>query len=322
MRTLEFTHSLKQIVGDLQVQQLHDTLARWISGPPNTPHSNISEDERHKFTALVVASSTGFDLLSKRPATAKILEGLHIQDFYEPGRLTRMITSVAGANTTQVIRPNVELQGFLQRLASVLQLTSTCESLLEDEKIGKPEPDDSLFELQLVDYDGKGIEPSRLQLVISSVVRLHMIFSKVYAVEGDQLRFKYFDSGSALVIGITCATPVALGIAKLLLDWWKETRFSDFDSFDKKIGVVSKSLTTLADIKTAVEKNIITEEAGKNYSRRVLVEVNRLVGLGATVPLEEAASIDQRERLVGLRNQKLLESAKVIEEDDAEENAG
>jgi len=153
-------------------------------------------------------------------------------------------------------------------------------------------------------------------------VKLHTNLATIYGLKEDQLRFKYFDSGSDLVIAIQCGATVAAAIGTLLLQWWKGTRFSSYDTFDKKVNAVSKTLTIITDIRASVAKGTINDETGRNLTRRVLVEVERLVGLGATVPLDDAATVDQRELLLAKRDVKLLESGLPDEEEQNEDTTG
>jgi len=230
-----------------------------------------------------------------------------------------LVSAISGFGNYGQARGFAETHALYEKLRSLQRLEATCRTLLEREKVGTVDPADEILRLELVDYDGKGIEPERLKQLIVIVRRLYMNLSRVHGIEGDRLRFKYFDSGSSLLIGIQGAKEVIQSMGTLLLQWWDKNRFARFDTFEKKMEAVSKSLTVMEEVKHSVEKNVINEETGRNLARRILVEVDQLVGIGATVPLDAAATVDQRELLLAKRDVKLLESGKPtdVEDDDS-----
>ena len=109
--------------------------------------------------------------------------------------------------------------------------------------------------------------------------------------------------------GIRCAKLILDGIKTLIGEWWAKIRFRDFESFDKRVDAISKGLTVMGTVQEAVAKNVIDQETGNLLRTRVLREVDNLIGIGATLPLEDKAErIDQRSLLVEQRNRKLLGS--------------
>jgi hypothetical protein len=207
------------------------------------------------------------------------------------------------------VRTLPEAHAFFEKLRSLQTVAATCVKLLEKEKVGTVEPSDGIVELELADYDEKGIEPERLKQLIITVTDLHTNLARIHGIEGDQLRFKYFDSGSALRVGIECAMAIALSMTTLLFQWWDKLRFSRYETFDRKIESASKGLTFMETVKQSVEKQVINEETGKILTRRVLVDVDRMLGIGATLPFDTEVTVDQHKLLVEMRDVKLLESS-------------
>jgi len=128
----------------------------------------------------------------------------------------------------------------------------------------------------------------------------------VHGLEGDRLTFKYFDSGSGFLVAIAAAKTIIDSMNALLSQWWDKMRFWRYDTFDKKMEAISKSLTIVETVHEAVVKGLIPAETGENLKLRILREVNKLTEIGATIPLGDEATIDQRQLLTEMRNTKLL----------------
>ena len=196
---------------------------------------------------------------------------------------------------------------FVELLRSFKKMETTCTTLLDQEKIGTIPATDGIVEIELIEYaDETGISPPRLRSFLSNIIELHTALTILYGVPTDQLTFKYFDSGSGVLIGIQCAKVIAETINTVLTEWWTKIRFWRFDTFDKRMEAISKGLKTADEIHTAVEKGTIDAETGRNLNVRIFRHVDNLVGIGATVPLPKEATIDQRQLLTEMRNTKLL----------------
>jgi hypothetical protein len=309
MQTLEFTRALKEIVEKMRVNELIATLGKWLASPAQ-PNQNppLTDQDKSQFSALVFDSYAGYASLLSSERTRRILEGLDVKDFYDPNRLRILVSAISGFAQMAQVRALAEAHAFFEKLRSLQKLEVTCLALLETEKVGKVEPEDGIVALELVDYDGKGIEPERLKLLAATVRQLHTNLARIHGIEGDQLRFKYFDSGSPVLIGIQCAKEIAESINKAMLEWWDKIRFAPFEKFDRKMESMSKGMGVMETVKQKVESKVFDEETGKILARHVLKELNTLVGIGATVPLEADATVDQRGLLLAKRDVKLLES--------------
>ena len=79
----------------------------------------------------------------------------------------------------------------------------------------------------------------------------------------------------------------------------------------------SKGLDFMTKVQEAVEKQALTQEEARNLKTRVFRGVENLVGLGVTLPLRDAAAVDQRQLLIEKRDLKLLGSGLPSEADDA-----
>ncbi len=260
MQTLEFTKALKEIVDKMRVGQIVSTLGKWLVSQPQGQNPNLSDQDKSEFSTLMFDSYAGYASLLGSESTRKILEGLDIKDFYEPNRLRILVASISSFSQIGQVRTLPEANMFFEKIRSLQTLTATSVNLLEKEKVGTLELSDGIVELELADYGGKGIEPERLKQLVITVTDLHTNLARIHGIEGDQLRFKYFDSGSALRVGIECAVAIALSMTTLLFQWWDKIRFSRYETFDKKIESASKGLTFMETVKQSVEKQVINEE--------------------------------------------------------------
>jgi hypothetical protein len=314
MQTLEFTRGLQEIVRELKIRELTALLQGWLKDPI----INMQEQNKDSFAALMFDSRAGYDRLFRVEATRKILLGLSVEEIYESARMRRLLNLVSNAPQTANIR-TPEMYDFFETLRSFLKVETTSTSLLETEKVGRVEPSNGILELQLIDYDGSGIEPARLLRVMSVLTRLHMNLARVLGVQDSKLRLKYLDSGSDVIMAIEGAKAVIESMGNLFLQFWDKIKFRHHDTFERDIEALSKGLEFVTKVQEAVEKQAVTEEEAKILKTRVFREVDQLVGLGVTLPLKNS-TVDQRQLLIEKRDTKLLGTGLKTEEDGDEDS--
>jgi len=194
-------------------------------------------------------------------------------------------------------------------------METTSSALLEMEKTGHLDSSLGMLELQVIDYDGNGIEADRFSRVISTLIELHQNLARLLGIRNDRLKFRYFDSGSDVVIGITAVTGLIAVLGPLLLQFWDKVRFRDQESFGKDLEALSKGLEFIGKVQESVQKQALTAEEARNLKARVFTGVNTLVGLGATLPLRDS-KVDQRQLLIEKRDVKLLGDGQPAETKD------
>jgi hypothetical protein len=309
MRALNFVDALERIVAEMKVRELITLLQPWLVPAGN---AQVQPAQREQFTRLVFESHSGYERLLQADGTRNVLNALNAGEIYEPGRMAMMINTVSAASTAQNIWSNstvfVQFYAFLALLRSLETMRQTSNKFLKKEKIGTVPNDEGILEIELIDYDGAGIEPKRLELLVQTLIDLHTNLAMLHNVEGDSFRFQYFDSGSSLLLGLKAAKPIIDELNTILTQWWEKIRFRHFDTFDKKVEAVAKGLTISHSIDAAINSKVIDEETGRNLKRRILADVNELIGIGASLPLKTEASVDESKLLAGMKSTKLLES--------------
>jgi hypothetical protein len=290
-------------------------VARKATYQPGTPqHTSqvqqlnqpVTEQEKEQYSALIFESHAGYDRLLRIEATRKILQGLEAHELYDAARLARLFIVVAASGTVGQLRSNPDIYDIYETLKSLVRIESTCRTLLEKEMVGEVGASEGIQELQVIDYDGHGVEPPRLQLITSILVRLHTDLSRLLDVHDSKLRFVYFDSGSDVVVGMTAAAGVITALGALLLRFWDKFKFRDNEAFAKDIESLTQGLDFLGKVRESVEKKVITDEEAKILTTQVFRGINDLHGLGASAPLRDAAAVDQRQLLIDKRDVKLL----------------
>jgi len=317
MQTLEFTRGLQEIVKQLKIRDLVALLQSWLKDP--IVNANVVEQLKDSFASLLLDSRAGYDRLASSRATHKILQGLSAQELYDPPRIRRMMSLVSASNQVAQMR-TPEMYEFFETLRSLLKVEATSQQLLEAEKVGQVEPSDAVLELELIDYDGKGIEPIRLLRIISLLTRLHMNLARILGINDDKLRVKYLDSGSDVALAIQGAKAIIESMGTLFLQFWDKVRFRHQDTFERDIDALSKGLDFVTRVHEAVEKQALTEEDAKNLKTRVFRGIDELVKLGVTLPLRDS-SVDQRQLLIEKRDTKLLGTGLPPEDDDKDAGA-
>ncbi len=130
----------------------------------------------------------------------------------------------------------------------------------------------------------------------------------VLGIPSDALTFTYFDSGSDLLVGLKCGREIAETLNTLLKQVWEKFRFWRYDTFEKRMASISKGLDIVDRIHESVQKGAVTEEEGNILKVKIFQKVYVMIGIGATVPLGESATLDQKQMLTEMRNTKLLGS--------------
>lgn len=241
-----------------------------------------------------------------------------IDKVYETSRLGKLLSKFLAFGQTDQHWTDThhlaEFFAFYELLQSLANFQNSCSTLLEAEKLGSVGGTEGILELQLLDYDGTGIEADRLSQFVSAVVRLHTDLARILGVSDDQIKFVYFDSGSDLIAGIKCAVGIVETIRTLFKEFWERVFFRRYEDAGRKMDAISKGLTVMGTIQEAVERNTISEEEGNVLRTRVLNQIDSLFGIGATLPLHEGAvRVDQRKLLIESRDVKLLGSGAPVE---------
>jgi hypothetical protein len=316
MKALDFVEGLKEIVDGMEVDQLLALAQRWLAGAthnppvPNQLHPGqqpLSDQDKNLFSELVFKSHAGYFSLLRTETTRKILEGLNVKDFYEPSLLRVLVANMSPFSQLGQLRQMPELFSFFEKLKSLRAVYTTSKNLLEEEKVGTVDPANGIVELEIIEYaDEEGVSAKRMTVFVSTVTELHMSLAIVLGTPTDALTFKYLDSGSSFIVALQCLKSIAETLNTLLNQWWDKFRFWRFDTFEKRMAAIEEGLTVADTVRQAIEKGTITQEEGTNLKLRILRGVDNLIGIGATVPLKESATVDQRQLLTEMRNTKLL----------------
>ncbi len=309
MQALQYTRALKRIVQDMKVVELLKLLDPLLG----TANVAIAEGQKQLFAQLLFGSRAAYERLAEDPTAKKIMRSLDVGSVYDPTRLSNLMVSFKSTPNSATIWTS-EFFRFHALLGSLRNLDKSCSELLEKEKLEPAKSPEDVLELQLIDYDGLGIEPIRLTRFVTNLIKLHANVARILGVTED-LRLIYFDSGSALLIGVLCAKTVMDAIKTLLDEWWDKIRFRQLDTFERKMEAVSKGLTVLETVKHSVESHVINADEGRILTTRVLREVDQLIGLGASLPVsDDVEKIDHVQLLLQKRDIKLLGSGPTNEE--------
>ncbi len=310
MQTLEFTDALAEIVKALRAEEIVGVIQGWfgVQFAANQPPA-LPEQSKDTFSELLLSSRSGFDQLSTRPTTGRILAGLGVKDFYEPGRMRQLIIGVSSSPNYALVRALPDVHAYFEKFRSLIRLATTCRELLEKEKVGELKPSEGMVRVEIINYaDEDGISPKRLATFVETISDLHRDVAIVLGVPSDSLTFQYFDSGSDLLVGVKCGKEIAETLNTLLRQVWEKFRFWRYDTFEKRMESISKGLDIVDRIHESVQKGAVTEEEGNILKVKIFQKVDIMIGIGATAPLGESATLDQKQMLTEMRNTKLLGS--------------
>jgi hypothetical protein len=303
VQTLEYIRLLKHIVKDLRVVDLMGFLDGFLA-----PGTNIvvQQPTKNQFNELLFSSRSGYDVLTRDPETNKILKSLNIGATYDSARLGSLVILFNSVGNSTQLAANPQLAIFYNLLESLKNLEISCSTLLETEKFGNENTPEERLNLQIVDFDGKGIDAVRLREIIGHLIQLHTDFARVFGISNDRLRFVVFDSGSDVGIWIHCAKDILDAIGILMSQWWSKVRFWSHDTFEKNMESLKTGLTAMESVQQSVDKKVIDSETGEIIKTRILMQVSDLTKLGVSHPSDVGERINNRELLIEHRDTKLL----------------
>lgn len=308
MQTLRFVQQLRRIVGELKAQPLSEFISRYLV----RQNINITETEKQNFSVLIFESRVGFTELCKDEDAKKILTALEIGNIYAPQRLGRILATFTVQGQSQGLWNNsdnfADFFTFLDMLNWLVRFEKACAQLLEAEKLGERKPED-ILEVELVDYDGSGVEIDRVSQLFESLSELNKHLARILGITDAQLKVLILDSGSNLLIGVAAAAAISKIIRDLFKDFWEKIKYSKFEDFDRKVESLSKGLSLTTTIHEQVEKKVIEAETGQILKVRILSEMTTLIGIGASLPATEMSeTVDRKKLLSEKRGIKLLGS--------------
>jgi len=315
MQTLQFTRALKRIVSEMKADELSQILTQVLSKDQNR---NITLDLRNQFSTLLFESRVGFYELSKDSVAHRVLDALGINELYSPPHLGHLLTLFSSLPNSQGIWGNSEnfynFLTFAGMLGWLRKLSAACSMLLDAERTTKTDPNSEIVELELVDFDGMGIEAGRVRQFFDGLEKLHLNLALALGIQDAHIKILYFDSGSTLLIGAQVTKAIAETIVRLFKQFWEKIKYQRFEDFDRKVESLSNGLDFTAKVQEQIDNKVIDEETGTKLKYRVLSEMTTLIGIGAILPADDAAEkVDQRKLLAEKKGVRLLGSGSPVD---------
>lgn len=321
MQTTTFIRALHGMITQLKAAELHQFLAPIVKREANTSFTDTS---KKIFSELLFDSRTGYDRLNNDPATASLMESLKMADTYDRDGLGRLVTIVNTAGNFSGVWQNQEsfarVTRFFSMLDELLTFERACIDLLGRDKLEDPSAIPGALELEIIDYDDTGIDLSRLEDILATLIRLHTDVMRTLGNTDSRLRVRFLDSGSDIRIRLEGAADVVDSIKRLLIDVWKAVRFRKYDEFDRKIESVAGAVQFASTVQEQVDRGVIDPETGNLLKTRALDQASKLVGLGTILAGAEAPElVETRKLLVAKRGTKLLGTGEPSEADQTEQ---
>ena len=311
MQTIAFARHLQTIVERLCVKEIVTFLENFLRVDLNLA---IGEGQKNKFAALVFQSREAYHTLSQHKERGQILDLMKFGDTYASPQLSRMLTAFNNANSSTAMHTvsNYALFAkFYESLSAIIKLQETTSHLLLEEKFAKVPSGEAILELQIMDYDGTGIDTTRMQNILASLASLHDHLSRLLGDKDSRLRIAFTDSGSDVLLALQGAKAI-MDTAKVLFEqFWDKIRFRTLDNFDRKLESLSKGLKFVELVQEQVNKKAIDDETAGILKHSVLNEMTSLTGLGACLPaLGVQERVDRRKLLLEKKGIKLLGTGK------------
>jgi hypothetical protein len=308
MQTKQFVAALQKIVSELKVETLTSFLAPFLQEGEN---KTLPPETKNRFAALVFGARSGYERALADPFAAPVLKSLNFAQALDVPRLNRMLTLFTNASNSQDIWANNQsyrpFMSFITELAQISKLADSVKHFLGEPRNDAEDSEDGTLEFYLIDYDGHGVELQRIGRFVEAVTALHENFIRMLGLKTDRLRVRYLDTGSDVVIAIQAAKLAIEGMKVFLSEFWSKVRFRSHEQFSKNLDAIGQSLDVMKKVQESVDAKIIDQETGENIKKRILLEADRLIGIGAAVtPIDAIEVVNERQLLIEQRDLKLL----------------
>jgi len=284
MQTLDFTNALNEIAEQLLLKDLLATIEPFLQ----RAQVPITSDQKKHFTRLLIKSNAAYQFLLKQESTRAVLDKSQLGELLEDARMSELINTLHGVPNTQHMWNNLELYRefyhVTELIKSFLRMQTTAKELLETPKIGKLPENESLIEVELMEEaEDHGVAPERVQILVSALIETHTVMAKLYGVTDDKLTFRYFDSGTNVAAGASCATAIAEAM-KAFFSLALSVRFWNQETFDRRILSFSNALDLAKKIDQNVADGVMTPEEGQHCKTTLFEQAQKVTRIGAAIP--------------------------------------
>lgn len=164
------------------------------------------------------------------------------------------------------------------------------------------------MEVEILDYDNRGIEPERLIFILASFQKLYDSIARIVGENDAKLKLAFADSGSNFLIGLTSKFKVIEFAKRLFNQYWRQIWFSPYEEFDRKVESFKNGLDVIKFLRENVSNGSLNEEDGRILEHSLLSEMENLIRNGAAPKdIEKVDGIERQKLLIEHRDVKLLE---------------
>jgi hypothetical protein len=305
MRRVDFVQAIRRIVGELKAQELVSFLTPIIERSGNV---QISPDMQASFSNLLFEAQGGYRDLGRNEETAKILEALNVSRMLSPENFGQLITVYKTAGQTSTIYtagPSYALfftlYDFLKWLLTIQAMVAKFLGAVDAEPIPAGT---KVLKLEMVDFDGAGVDIARVQELLSALDNLRMRLSILLELPESRLKVRYIESGTDIHFHIEGLGEVIDGLRKFCSEMWTMIMNREFDKIDRRNATIGGNFELIDKIEQRVKAGTISPADGENFKQLILDDAQKLINSG-TIP-EDAQAIEP------LSKEKLLAEARGV----------
>lgn len=310
MRKADFVRDLQRITDELRVGDLVNFLRVTLNRGTNAAVALSSKDV---FAGLIFESQVGYHALMRDPQVAKILESLQVGRFYTTAKLRELMTAYSNIQHNSDIHNNPgnwsSFSTFFEILQWLLVFRDTCSRLLMGDGAQAIPPENKILELEMIDFEGTGIDVTRVQALFSALEALRMQISLFLKLPESHLTVHYIESGSEIRISVEGLGDIIDGLRNLFTEIWTRIVNRKFDRIDRRNASIEGDFELIYKIQRQVEEGLMPAEDGERFKLQILAETQALLDSGtmlAEVPTVEP--INRKKLLAEGRSIKLLGS--------------
>ncbi len=161
-----------------------------------------------------------------------MIESLGLNSLYGANNLSKLIAIINSAYKTKEIDDSWVFREFILSLRDLQNHWKTLDRfILIPRNLTVLRGEDSL-ELEIIDYNGKGIEPDRFTFILDSFHKLHDAIVRILAEKDARLRIAFVDSGSNVLIAFVSKLKVIEFAKRFFSEYWRQIWFSPYQEFN------------------------------------------------------------------------------------------
>jgi hypothetical protein len=311
MQTRTYVSALDRIVELLRLNDLASLLTQLRSGP----NRQLTPEEKASFGDLLFAMDSGFTAVMADPVLSVVAKGLDLELLLNRAARTTLMTTFHSSGTSNEVSTKQLFAQLFVSARTILRLRDGVRDLLVGGEAAAEASDLDHLDLEIEDYDGKGIPVRR---VITALTALLSLYDEIERHQNGKTAtpiLKWVDSGSNIAFSLEGLAPVIGELRKTFAGAWQAVRFAKNHKMERDLETALKQMTLVRELDAQVAAGGPAGGEAARVRHAVMDSMAQLLGAGVLpTQLEDQSTYDRREVLAAVRDTKLLGPGEIANE--------